>query len=106
MNEALKSINSGIQLLEELRDSGVALSPSNNSDLAVLVACRDLLQTGNLDIRRLVRSLVKGKKEVVALTCGIRKATLIDYLKGRSSLSSDSATRVIQEAFYRSKSGQ
>lgn len=106
MNEALKSINSGIAQLELLRDSGVALSPVNNADLAVLVACRELLQTGNLDLRLLVGSLVKGRKEAVALACGIRKATLIDFLKGRTSLRSDSVTRVIQEAIYRAKTGQ
>lgn len=84
-----------IDELKMFRSSG-QLSESGEDRLAALELCAGILAVGHIEFRLLVRPIVAGRMEDCARRVGVRRATLSVYLKGESSLSSDTLEALLR----------
>jgi len=67
------------------------------SRASALLLCREFLACpGAFSLRDFVRLAVLGQQQAVADAAGIRRATLSDYLAGRSSMTADNVERVLR----------
>lgn len=73
-----------------------SLSGSDEDRLACLEVCYSILMNGRVLLRPLVREVVAGRMGEVAKTVGVRRATLSVYLKGATSLSSDTVEAILR----------
>lgn len=63
--------------------------------IAALVLCREILSSGRVDLRDLVRVAVKGKQNQSARAAGVRTATLSAYLNRKTAMSADTVQRIL-----------
>lgn len=73
-----------------------SLSGSDEDRLACLEVCVGMLHRGRVELRPLVREVVAGHMGDVAQSVGVRRATLSVYLKGTTSLSSDTVEAILR----------
>lgn len=90
-----KSIALEIERLEAARADG-SINVAGEERLVYLNICASILCSRCVNFRSLVREVVAGRMGEVAQTVGVRRATLSVYLKGTTSLSSDTVESILR----------